>query len=409
MALLTGAFASALDLRPAAAAQWQPAGSLRLLGGQYAFRGARAGVSGDAEFRGALAAVLGDRWSLLGSLDTAYEGTKPLSQPTGGGALFQQRMAHAAGVKAVYAPSANRWRFKPSLRYRLELLRETRDERWFEGLFDSQAVTLGFEGELPFRDLYSLRLGLDYGFVSFPRYRSLEARSPTDFQGGRLARELAGDKVLDHRSQTAYAALSFPMSFLGKSEVDASLSFQRRGFQDQPVVTGDGTLSGTNRVDFETRASARGSAAKEIRRELRLRGAFGLSGAISISNQNRYDADRGEYLARYYNRTEWSLSPSVALELGDERSPVTVRLRLDRTTRAWGRRRAQDASGVYRGPALSQTVWTTGLDLRWPLGTRLSLVSEIEGSWASSNQAYEQYYRYNYGSVRAVTGLELAF
>lgn len=409
MAVLLGAAASGAGVRPAAGAQWQPAGSLRLLGGQYAFRGTGAGISGDADFRGALAAVISDRWSLLGSLDSSYEGTKPLSQPTGGGTLLQQRMSHAAGLKAVYAPAATRWRFKPSVRHRLELLRETRDERWFEGLFDSQATTLGFEGELPFRDLYSLRVGVDYAFVRFPRYRSLEARTRTDFQGGRLARELAGDRVLDYTSQTLYTALSFPVPALPESSVDAALSFERRRFGDQPVVTGDGSLSGRDRADLETRFSARWTAVKELRREMRLRGSLSLSAGSLVSNQNRYDADRGEYRARFYNRTEFSAGPSFALELGDERRPVVVGLRAERTSLRWGRRPAQNASGAYAGPAMTQTVWTTGVDLRVPLGTRLSFLTECEAAWSSSNQAYEQFYRYNYGAVRAVTGLGLEF
>jgi hypothetical protein len=408
MAVTIGASAFA-GARPAAGADWQPAASLRLLGGQYMFRGTRGSVSGNAELNAAIAAVFNDRWSLLGSLDSDYEGTKPLSQPVGGGSLFQQRTTHAAGLKAVYKPESLRWRFKPSLRYRLELLRETKDETWFHGLFDSRTMTVGFEGELPYRDLYSLRLGVDYLFVSFPNYGSLESRVSTDFNGGSLSRELAGEKTLNHESQTFYGEISAPVPWLPEGSAQAELSFERRGFGEQPVVSGDGSLTDTDRVDFVTRGSGRVGFARELRREIRLRSSLSLSGAATISNQNRYDASQGIYLGRYYNGVEFSLSPSAAIEWGDDRLPAITSLSVRWTRRSWGSRPAQDASGRYGSAGLRQTLWKLRLGFSYPLGTRLRFLAELETVSASSNQQFEQYYRYNYGAMSLLTGLTLDF
>ena len=388
-------------------ADWQPVASVRLLGGQHAFRGERVSVSGNASVRAAIAAVLGPQWSLLGSFDSEYEGTKPLSQPVGPGTLFQQRMTHAIGLKPVFAPKKSRWRFKPSIRYRMEFLKETRDESWNRGLFDSQSATLGFEAELPYRDKYELRLGFDYAFVRFPRYQSLESRSRYDFNGAVLARELVGDNVLNYTSQTLYSALSAPLP--REARLDVSLSFERKRFGSQPVVKGDGLLTGQSRIDLVTRAAGRVSLGRELRRDIRLAGGLGLSAATTISNQNRYDAGQGVYSSRYYNQFEIGVSPRLGLELGDDRRPATLSLEPSWTRRTWGQRSVQASSGRYLSETVHQTVWGVSLRVNYPLGTRLRFLGEIETAAASSNQGFEQFYRYNYGSFSLLTGLGLDF
>lgn len=392
------------------AADWQPVASLRLLGGQYAFRGAPAGVSGNAELRLAVAAVFSPEWSLLASLDAAYEGTKPLSHPVGPGSLFQQRMTYVAGLKPVFSPKKSLWRFKPSLRYRMEFLRETRDERWNRGLFDSQTAILGMEAERVYgEDGARWRIGVDYAFIRFPRYLSLESQSLFDFNGAPLARELVGDKVLDSVSQTLYTAFSGPVPLPGDSRFDASVSFERRRFGSQPVVGSNGSLKGQSRIDLVTRAMGRVTSGRELRRELTLILGLGFSVMTTVSNQNRYDAGQGVFLPRFYNVFEWGISPTVGVELGDDRRPVVISLATQWTERAWGHRRTQTASGRYTDNSVSQRVLGVSLKLNYPLGTRLRFIGEIETTSATSNQEFEQFYRQNYGALSVLTGIGLDF
>ncbi len=390
-------------------ADWQSVASIRLLGGQYAFRGERAGMSGNLKLRGAVAAVFNPRWSLLGSLDTEYEGTKPLSQPVGPGTLFQQRMTHAVGIKPVYSPENSRWRFKPSLRYRMELLKETRDEFWNKGLFDSQSAVAGFEIELPQQEQVGFRLGLDYSVVIFPRYRTLESKSKVDFNGAPLARELAGDRILDYSAQTLYTALSSPFPLIREARFHGAMSFERRRFGSQPVVGGDGLLTGRSRIDLITRASGQITVGREIRRELRIVPGLRLTAAATVSNQSRYDAAQGVFSPRYYNLFEMGIAPSVALELGDDRRPVVVAFETGWTRRSWGHRKAQTASGRTIDESAEQSLWNVSLRLNYPLGTRLRFIGEVETSGATSNQNFEQFYRYNYTALSVLTGLGIEF
>ena len=159
-----------------------PIYGLQVLGGQYFFAGDKGALSGNISGVVAPAMKFNERWSLLPSLNSSYQGTKQVVDLVGAGTLVQEQMEHRAALKAVYSPEGSRWRFKPSASFKAQLLKETRGETWGKGLFDYRKWNAGFETEFMYHDPFSVRLGLDYYETSFHNYTSLESQAATAFR-----------------------------------------------------------------------------------------------------------------------------------------------------------------------------------------------------------------------------------
>ncbi|MFH2203655.1 MAG: hypothetical protein ABIJ96_11105 [Elusimicrobiota bacterium] len=404
--LISQALAAALALGaagvPAAALETQTLCDLQVLGGQYFFQGERGALNGNASGLFASVLVLNDRWTLVPSVASRFQGTKQVVDLVGAGTLFSQQMDHRIGVKGVYRRPESDWLFKPALSYSVQLLKETLDERWFAGLFDYRMIDLGFEAEYIYRDPYSVRAGVDYVYTHFPNYTSLESQLALDFQGQPLARELVGDNVLDTHALMFSAALTVP---LGRGlRAESGLSFTRQSYPQQPVVAGTGLLTGDNRADLITSFSTALDASWKAGREVRVAPRLGLAVANTVANQNNYDAMRTEHQPGYYNSTELKLEPEVRLLLGDPRQPVALRLGSSLSFRRYPHRRIQDASGTYLDETLRQNGWMFTATASYPMAPGFRLLFNLQHGKASSNQGFEQFYSYNYTATNYLIG-----
>ncbi|MFI5344903.1 MAG: hypothetical protein ACHQ51_00870, partial [Elusimicrobiota bacterium] len=169
--------AAVLLSAPAGAVEWVPVGRVDALGGLHTFNGDRGAFSGNLDASFAPAARLSDSWSLLPSVRGLYEGTRRLSDVLGTATPAQQRAEGRVGILGVYGDPASRWRLKPALSFDTELLKETKDEDWGHGLFDSERLTVGAEAELLTDDPHSLRFGAEWFKVLYPNYTTLESQA----------------------------------------------------------------------------------------------------------------------------------------------------------------------------------------------------------------------------------------
>ncbi|MFH1726006.1 MAG: hypothetical protein ABII00_15470 [Elusimicrobiota bacterium] len=386
----------------ARAVEVQPLWAARLLGGQYFFEGEKGTLSGNVSVLVAPALIFNDKWTLLPSLSSGYQGTKQVVDLVGAGSLFQERMDHRVGAKLVHSPEGSRWRFKPEVRYKTELLKETRDERWLKGLFDYQSVGAGVEAEYVFRDPFSVRAGYDYSYTFFPNYNSLESSVALDFQGQPLARELVGDSILDAHIHMITLAAGAPLG--RRFEGETRLVFQRRSFGKQRVVESSGLLAGETRRDFVTLLDATVRLPAEMTPDWRLLASLTAGVANAVSNQNSFDALRTRFFPSFYNYGEVHAGPRVALAIGDERQPVACSLGARFSYRRYPYRLVQDASGTYQASALHQTAWTVSATLSYPMAPRFSLLFDLQLGRASSNQGFEQFYSYNYSATSYLFG-----
>jgi hypothetical protein len=394
LALLAAAPADALEVEPLV--------SVRLLGGQYSFHGERASLGGNAAALFAPAVLMNGRWTLLPSLSSEYQGTKQAVDLVGAGALVQQRMEHRGALRAVYAPEGSRWLWKPSLAYGAEFLKETADERWGRGLFDSNRFTAGLEAEYVYREPYSFRAAVDYGFTHFPNYGSLESAAALDFQGQPLARELVGDRVLDGHTNMLTLGLSAPVG--QRMSTDWTLVLRRRSFPNQRLVDASGGLKEDGREDLSTSLSASLRLPVELDPRTRLSASLSAGFAQTRSNQGSYDARNLRFIPGFYDFLEFSVGPGVALSLGDEREPVTVSLAGGWSLRRYPGRPAQDTLGTYGSEMLRQSQWTWSLAASYPMAPRLRMVFSLRAARASSNQGFERFYSYDYGTTDCLMG-----
>jgi hypothetical protein len=388
---------------PAGALDWVPIAGVQALGGVHGFDGARTTLSGNADAVLAGAIALGPDWSLLPSLRSTYEGTRRAVDILGTGTLSQERMSHRAGARFVRSFKDSPWRLKPGASYKLTLLKETRDERWGRGLFDERLWTLGLEAELLLREPSSLRASLDWFEASHPNYSTLESQAQFQFAGRALARELVGDRALDRRGLRA--AVTADLAATERVRVETAASTVWSLYPRQRVVNDAGLFDDENRTDFLSSLSAAARMPHEWNADLRALASLELAARFQRSSQNGYDASRGRFLSRFYDWRELSLTPGARLLIGPARKPVIVDASLGWRRRDYPNRPPQNGQGVYQGGSLSTTEWTFTGSVTYPIARRFSLVALVERASASSNQRFEQYYRYAYETTNLLAGV----
>ena len=387
---------------PAAAVEWTPIAGIQALGGVHMFKGDRGSISGNADAVFAPAIRLDERWSLLPSLRSTYEGTRRVADVLGTATPVQERMEHKVAFRAVWADPSSRWRLKPGISYKLSFLNETADETWGKGLFDERLWTIGGEAELLTVEPHSVRASIDWFDASYPNYTSLESQAALRFPGLPLARELVGDQILDRNGVRLGVAFDMPVG--ERLRLDAGLSTVWSRYGRQKVVNDAGQFDADSRADFLTSLSASVRMPHEWNADLRALGSLTFGAGVLASNQNGYDASRGKFLAKFYDYRELSVTPAVRLLVGPERRTVTADLSVGWRRRMYLNRQAQSRAGDYTGGTLSTTEWTVASTLMYPIVSRFSLVFTLERASASSNQRFERFYRYAYEATSMLAG-----
>ena len=384
------------------AAEVSPIYGLQALGGQNFYSGQRGSLSGNLSGVVAPAVKFDERWSLLPALNSNFQGTQQVLDVVGAGTLFQAQWDNRVGVKAVYTPADSPWRLKPSFSVKYQLLQQTKDEKLGSGLFDYYKWNTGLDVEYVYREPFSVRFGLDFFETHFPNYTSLESQAATSFQGQSLARELVGDHVLDTRSLLFMSAVEGPLSERLIAEGTAGLLYQR--FPSQHLVAASGDLAPPLREDVVTMMGASLKLPAELNSDLRVLGAFDLGASYESSNQNSYDATATQYLPYYYNFGELKVSPSVKFLFGSPRQATILGLGVTYWHRRYPYRPLQNSSGVYLGGSTHMNNWMVNSSLTYPMAPHFSLVFNFQHGQASSNQTFEQFYKYNYTTTSYLFG-----
>ena len=248
-----------------------------------------------------------------------------------------------------------------------------------------------------------MRFAADWFSVSYPNYTSLESQAAQQFSGQSLARELVGDRVLDREGYqfalSGDAALG--SRFVGEGK--AAVVWSR--FDHQPVVDEGGQFGTETRQDVLTDVSFTVRMPHEWNADLRALGSLELGLTANSSNQNGYDATRGQFLPGFYDFVEWRAAPSATLIVGPVRRPVSATLKLGWKRRQYAHRPPQDSTGAYGSGYLASTEWSGGLSLSYPMTRRLSLIFDFERASAGSNQDFQAFYRYSYQATTALAGV----
>lgn len=371
------------------------------LGGQYFFAGQEGSLAGNASLLYSPAFKLSPTLSLVTLYHGSYRGTKEVTDLVGGGTLFQETMSQRVSARLVW-DSGGAWLMKPFMGARYELLKETRDERWFDGLFDYAKAEAGMEFERSLENEKTLRLTYSFFPLWFVNYQSLESQSD-------LGRELAGSKTLD--TYNNYLSLAWELPWFQASVVTWNALSMARFYPQQRVVEPSGSYASTKRRDLT------GSTGLSARRPIALgegRGfvlSAGLDAALSASNQNHLDANQSRFIPRYYNY--WEAGSNIAVQWVAAAGPQRARtlgIALWLNRRQYLDRLIQDSGGNYGSELTTLNGLGVSLTGSYPVGERgLALKGAVQAARQTSNMKYEANYRYNFSTLNYLLGFVYTF
>lgn len=388
----------------AGAVEYLPVYNVNVMGGQYFFKAQRSSLSGNVHALGAPIFKLNDRWSLIPTVASNYQGTKGVGDGVGPGTLYQQQMDHRFGFSALHSVSGTNWRMKPSVSYKRQYLKETRNEDWGKGLFDYEKVAAGFEVENIYKEPFSWRAGLDLYRVKFPNYESLESNAGVDPQGNPLGRELASKDVLDTYNVQASFSGSRPFPYDDpKVSLQAGVSSLYQRFPDQRLVDRRGSFENDMRYDLQQALSFSIGVPSKVR-GARLDTSFGTNFIYNRSNQNTFDAARVTFVEDSYSYYSVGAGPAATLSWGEARRPtwLTASFRWNRTQ--FLGRLAQNADGLYLGEKQYQDRYAMTLAYGYPIAPGFNLKVQTNFLWQASNQAHEKTYAYTYRTANYLMG-----
>lgn len=404
--------AALLLLATAAAAQqepgWKAQGDLDLMLGQYFFNDSAGSLNGYASANGQLLRSLSSSEGFYLDARTAYTGFKQVNELAGGGTLFQQSLDSSLGAKFVKRWDEG-WSLKPRLGVKNGLFRETKDEDWGKGLYDSWRYEAGvvWEHKTRWGDAipWTWQFSYDLYYTRYPHFQSLTSQFNTE-----QAAPNPGSRILDTvTNQFAYRS-EFDLPDFVSAWLFYSISFV--SFTDQKVVQSQGQFLSTNRSDtFQSLNLGMSKRFNDWQVLGRVRPVAGLSVTLAdvISNQNSFDSDpaRLKFIGSYYDYWEARLSPNLTTTF--LATKTVLRTSLDFASRSYTGRLAQNSDGSYKGSKLQQFSEGVSIDAVHPLWRALDLKLRAAWSNTSANTAYEQTYQYNYHNYNYFAGVGWKF
>lgn len=384
----------------AAAAEVKPVVNAQLMGGQYFYNNDDSSFGGYASLIASPYLKFNERWSLVPIYSGQYQGTQQVQDLIGGGTLFQDSQNHLLSVKGI-RDFQNGWKMKAIGSYGIEWLRETKDEDWTKGLYDSRRASGGVETEWKSENENIIRLAYDFYAIRFPNYQSLESGQADNG----LGRELAQPNVLNNTNHAL--TLSAEWQLPGSGRLDMGLSQTFRGFADQNLVAASGDLTSETRRDSAQNLSAETTWPVWKGERSQWIGGLGYRFVRLDSNQNSYDASRTRFLDDFYSyhthgvttrwtwlgtETRWSLSFTGSL-----------------ARQQYAERPTQDGTGAYGADKTHVDTASLSATYSYPIAKNFQLIGNVSMGWSDSNNTYTGVYQYHYHTASYLAGIAYAF
>lgn len=343
-----------------------------------------------------------DKFTLVNTYLGSYKGSKEVNDLAGGGTLFQDSQYHFLSVKGVYALNTA-VKLKLGTSYRKELLRETKNETWGQGLFDYDKMNIGAEAEYNYMKKYEARIGIDQYTLSFPNYASLESAQTAD-----LGRELAGKNTLNSTNLAVSLNGAAKFNVFEKDiKTDIGYSLTSKSYPDQPLVLADSQLSTDKRKDAYASASLGVASSFKVMKGVVLVPALNYQMIANDSNQAHYDARKTTFTADYYDYSYTSFGPALNFLVGSRPWAVTVSGSIGR--QAYKERLTQDIDGNYLTEKIYVDEKIYGLGVVYPIAKSIKMRLMYNYVDSKSNMKYEKTYSYNYISSNFLMGFNVEF
>lgn len=376
----------------------EPIVNARLLGGQYFFENQESNLSGNIGMTVAPAVTFNKKWSLIPRLSASWRGTKSVRDLVGGGTLFQQTQDHSVAVKGIYTPNEH-WFLKSGGGYRIQLLRETNDEKWGKGLFDFQKPSANLEAERIVSKETSLRLGYDFYVIDFRNFSSLESQQRD------LGRENASAKTLNTANHAAYlgAKFGFPFFKQQRVKVETAYYFTLRNFSEQTVVLLTGDLSSDLRRDKSHVFTSNFALPFFFTESFKLLAEIKANLNILSSNQHNYDAKKTRFNSNYYAYRDIVTGTNLNFLVGSK--PLILSPGFSYARRNYADRPLQDVIGNYGTDTIHTNEYYLNFSAVYPVNKNIKVQATASRGWSRSNMKYEKTYRYNYVTFTYLMGI----
>jgi len=385
---------------PVMAVEVKPVVNAQLLGGQNFFNGSESSFGADASLLASPYTKFNDRWSLVPLYSGTYQGTQQVQDLVGGGTLFQDSQNHDVSLKGIRSFD-NGLKLKAVTGYGAELLRETKDENWGQGLYDNRRLSFGTEAEWTWAKEQYVRLAYDDYTIRFPNYQSLSSQAAADGQG----RELDAPNVLD--SHNHMVTLGGQIALPGEGLLETSFSNTWTSYGDQHVVDLTGTLTPETRTDRTEMLTLQGTWPVYAASDCKLLGSLGYVRTHLFSSQNHYDAEQTFFNPDYYAYLTHTLQTQWTLLAGE--APWTVQFTGAVSRQHYSDRLVQDADGVY-GTAITNVDYATvGLSVSYPIAKGFSVKATSMIGWNDSNNTDDLLYQYHYNTQTYLFGFSYAY
>lgn len=385
---------------PVIAVEVKPVVNAELLGGQNYFSGAESSFGGVASLVASPYTKFNDRWSLVPLYSGNYLGTQQVKDLVGGGTLFQDSQSHDVSLKAIRT-FGDGLKLKAVTGYGTELLRETKDENWGQGLYDNRRFTMGTEAEWSWAKEQYVRLAYDYYAIRFPNYQSLSSQATADGQG----RELDAPDVLDSHNHMVTLGGQFAMPAEGILETSFSNTWTSYG--DQHIVDITGTLTPDTRTDRTETLTVQGTWPVYSGSSCKLLGSLAYIRTHLFSTQNHYDAEQTFFNPNYYAYLTHTLQTQWTLLAGE--APWTIQWNGSISHQHYSDRLIQDSNGVYGSDITYVNYATTGLSVSYPIAKGFAVKASTDFGWNDSNNTDTLLYQYHYSTETYLFGFTYAY
>lgn len=382
-------------------------GKLDLYGGQYFFGSQSGAFNGYGILDAQLAKSYSSSSGFFVSARSVYTGFKQVNELAGGGTLFQQSLDSSLGGKWIRRYEGG-YSLKPRVAVKNQLFRETKDEKWGKGLYDFMRYDGGLTLERKTRwglsTPWTWQLSWDAYYTRYTRFKSLASQ-----YGQELAAPNPGKRVLD--TLTNQFSYESEMDLPNFKKLDVLLAVAMIDYQDQKIVDSEGRYKAKRSDYYQSLNVAMYKRYNDIDFLGGIRPLLGTGVTLAnlISNQNHLDTDpaRLKFVKSYYDYSEVRLAPSAQFTfIGPG---LVTRLSYEFAVRGYAERLTQKGDGTYTSKNLAQYSSSFTADATYPVARSLDV--KLQGTWAnsSSNNRYEQVYRYNYNSSSYFAGMEWRF
>ena len=383
-------------------------GKLDLFGGQYFFENQSGAFNGYGSLDAQLTKSYSARSGFYISAKSVYTGFKQVNELAGGGTLFQQTLDDSLGVKWIKRYEGG-FALKPRVGMKNQLFRETKDEKWGQGLYDfwryEAGLTLERKTRLGLSTPWLYQLSWDVYYTRYTRFTTLASQ-----YGAELSAPDPGSRTLD--TITNQFSYSSELDLPGFMKAHLFYALSVIDYQDQRVINSAGEYLSSNRADYYQALNLGLSKRYNDMGALGgIRPVIGIDLGLAdlISNQNHLDTDPQHlrFIRAYYDYWEARLAPSAQFTFLP--TGLIMRFGYEFAVRRYPERLVQDGDGAYKSGRLVQYSNSASLEAAYPLARSLDL--KIQGNWAASrsNNRYEQVYRYNYESSMYFAGMEWRF